>query len=256
MADGQIFYVYVDWTTEEVPRAFYVGKGVKRRIKDTKRRSVVWNRIRNKYGLNRIVVLATEDESYAFEIEIGLIRQHKTFMPAWYDGSGWGANLTTGGDGVSGREGPLNHFYGKHHSNETKKIIGDAHRGSNNCWYGITGPDHPSYGSDGYWFGKHRSNETKRKLSEANTGEKNPGYGKPSPRKGSKSSPETIQKLMESVSRGENNHLSKLTDEKVLRILQMLKDGIDTKTIAKDFNTSRSNIYEIKYNHTWKHITR
>ncbi len=55
------------------------------------------------------------------------------------------------GDMMRGEKNP---FYGKHHSDETKRKLSESKKG------------------------KHHSEETKRKLSEANKGEKNPFYGK------------------------------------------------------------------------------
>jgi hypothetical protein len=49
--------------------------------------------------------------------------------------------------------GEKNPFYGKHHTQETKKKIGDAERGEKN-----------------HFYGKHRSEEDKRKISESQKG--------------------------------------------------------------------------------------
>lgn len=94
------FCVYTDWTTEEIPRVFYVGKGNRSRIKNFERNSVHVN-ITAKHGCQRVIVLETDDENEAFEVEIELIASLKTFM---HGGEGWwGANLTLGGDGACGR---------------------------------------------------------------------------------------------------------------------------------------------------------
>ena len=50
---------------------------------------------------------------------------------------------------------------GKHHSEETKQKISEAHKGENN-----------------YWYGKHHSEEHKQKMSKRMSGENNPNYGK------------------------------------------------------------------------------
>lgn len=49
--------------------------------------------------------------------------------------------------------GENNHFYGKHHTEETKQKMSEAHEGIKNPMYG-----------------KHHTAETKRKISEANKG--------------------------------------------------------------------------------------
>lgn len=51
---------------------------------------------------------------------------------------------------------------GKHHSEETRRKMSEAHKGEK-----------------AYWFGKHLSEESKRKNSESHLGNKNPNFGKP-----------------------------------------------------------------------------
>lgn len=107
----KIYFIYLDRTgntvidrPDRINKVFYVGKGTEERVK-IKKRNKVWQHIVNKYGWelnNREIILATKDEKFAFEIEKYYIKLHKTFARAWKDGSGWGANLTEGGDGPSG----------------------------------------------------------------------------------------------------------------------------------------------------------
>ena len=92
-----IFYVYVDWTLEESPRAFYVGKGQEERLKHLAR-NTYHSRISQKYGVKREILFSTWDESFAFEEEIRLIALHKTYF---YEND-FGANFTRGGEGSSG----------------------------------------------------------------------------------------------------------------------------------------------------------
>lgn len=95
----KVFFVYIDWTTEEIPRSFYVGKGTIDRV-NMRERNEHWCRIAAKYGWRREVVFATKDEAYAFEqeilgiLELGTFEHSSTYR--------WGANKTTGGDGTSG----------------------------------------------------------------------------------------------------------------------------------------------------------
>ena len=58
-------------------------------------------------------------------------------------------------------KGENHHFFGKHHTEETKKKISEAQKGENN-----------------HMYGKHHTEETKKKMSEARKGEKHPMYGK------------------------------------------------------------------------------
>jgi len=111
------YHTYVDWTQEDPPRPFYVGKGNQRRVDDTSPRNAIHKRIAAKYGFRREVVLSTEVEQEAFEREVHLIEEYRTFA---HGGAGWwGANLTLGGDGASGYR----------HTEKHKQHISDALRG-------------------------------------------------------------------------------------------------------------------------------
>jgi len=68
-----------------------------------------------------------------------------------------------------GLKGEKNHWYGKHHSKETKKKISEIRKGIH-IW---EGKQHPRG-----MLGKHHSKETKQKMSESKKGEKNYLYGK------------------------------------------------------------------------------
>ena len=101
--------------------------------------------------------------------------------------------------------GKRHYMYGKHHSEETKRKMSDAHRG------------------------KHHSEATKRKIGEANSGERSPNYGKhlskdtrqkmSAAHKGKHHSKETKRKISEALI-GERNynygkHLSEETKRKI-----------------------------------------
>ena len=86
------FCVYVDYTTEEVSRPFYVGKGNEARVNSIPRNEV-HSAIANKHGRQRHVVFETDDEDLALSVEENIIKELKTYVR-----DGWGANLTTGGD--------------------------------------------------------------------------------------------------------------------------------------------------------------
>jgi len=94
-----MFYVYVDYTTELIPRPFYVGKGNRGRINKLARNDLHRN-IRLKYGFHRSVVYETRCEAHAYIVEVALVKYHQTFMNG---GVGWwGANLDRGGMGGRG----------------------------------------------------------------------------------------------------------------------------------------------------------
>lgn len=63
------YYVYEDWTTEEHPRCFYVGKGTLTRVQNLRRNAKHTSHCRN-FGLKRVIVLETHDETLAFNREI------------------------------------------------------------------------------------------------------------------------------------------------------------------------------------------
>lgn len=124
------FYVYIDWTTEDVPRPFYVGKGTRQRIGLTYRNKF-HSSISEKYGVERKIVLETEDENQAFDLEIKLISEHNTFV--YGENYVWGANFTTGGEGASGRiaskETRAKLGFRKKHSQSSKLKMSKSRKG-------------------------------------------------------------------------------------------------------------------------------
>lgn len=100
---GEFLYTYVDWTKEPTPRAFYVGKGNRDRVRSIDR-NVHHERITEKFGMIRHVMLASVNENDIFNEEIKLVCQHGTYR--WGSEDRWGANLTTGGDGARGSKRP------------------------------------------------------------------------------------------------------------------------------------------------------
>lgn len=106
----------------------------------------------NKYGIDNFIYFpvaycATEQE--AFDVEKYLISKYKT------NDKNYGYNLTDGGEGTSGisRYGSKNSFYGKHHTEETKRKISEANKGKV-C----------------FWKGKKLSDEHKKNMSISRIG--------------------------------------------------------------------------------------
>jgi hypothetical protein len=97
-----VWFVYQDWTLEEVPRCFYCGKGDKRRLARLYRNKH-HKHIIEKHGIDRRVLFETHDEQLALNEEIRLIAEMHTYV---YDVeyNGIGCNYTIGGDGVSGHK--------------------------------------------------------------------------------------------------------------------------------------------------------
>lgn len=109
-----MYYVYVDYTLETIPRAFYVGKGSGRRDK-VKRRNWSHRKIRKSLGISRTIVLRTSSKSEALEFEIKLIRQFHTFVDD-VEYNLIGCNFTAGGEG------------GSHPSLNSRKKIAESNR--------------------------------------------------------------------------------------------------------------------------------
>ena len=137
------FYVYIDWTQEEIPRPIYVGKALKGRVNCLKRnKKHTW--AVSRFGQRREIVFETNDESLAFDVEITLIWFWDTFNPNFKDFDDLRCNHTRGGEGVSG-------FIA---SKETRKKLSEIKKGTK------------------YWAGRHHSEETKRKMSISKMGNK------------------------------------------------------------------------------------
>lgn len=118
------WHVYEDWTLEEIPRCFYVGKGDDGRVLKIKR-NPHHSLVSSDLGHRRTVVLTTSDENEALIVERELIQKRHTH-PRDPEYNGIGCNRTLGGQGNSGRIV----------SEETKKRISEAKRGktSNKVW--------------------------------------------------------------------------------------------------------------------------
>jgi hypothetical protein len=207
------FKVYVDYTKEELPRPFYVGKGNSSRVSNLKRNKLHTN-ISNKHGIERHIVLDTDDEELALRHECELIAEYKTCI---YDEGSWGANFTRGGEGTSGMKhseetkrknsesnklsttGEKNGMYGKHHSEETRKKIGEKSKGRKDSESTRLKKSKASMGKS---KGRVLSEETKRKIAEARRGKTPWNKGtkglQVSHMKGKKHSDEVRQKISES----------------------------------------------------------
>lgn len=213
---NKIFFVYVDWTLEDVPRCFYVGKGNEARVREHKR-NLYWQRVACKYGWRREVVFVTKEEKAALDLEIELVAHHKTYR---YDNiDRWGCNFTRGGDGTSGHKhskehrsqisGEGNPFYGKKHSEEFKRRLSDERKGEKSLLFGKRGCEIAH-------FGRKHSLEQRKKFA------------------------------------GENHGWAKMTWEKVDEIRLRHANGESQDELARAFNVSRPTIHYIVRYKTWK----
>ena len=98
----QQWHVYEDWTLEEAPRCFYVGKGNDDRVEKLKRSNCYHREISSELGQCRVVVASSSNEDQILEIERKIISERHTYVkdPEY---NGIGCNLTKGGQGNSGR---------------------------------------------------------------------------------------------------------------------------------------------------------
>lgn len=121
----QQWHVYEDWTTEEQPRCFYVGKGDDDRVAKLKRSSREHAAIVTKFGQQRVVVATSENEAEMLDVERRVIVDQHTYVKD-PDYNGIGCNKTRGGQGNSGRIV----------TDETRRKISEAKRGkkSNKVW--------------------------------------------------------------------------------------------------------------------------
>ncbi len=129
------FAIYVDFTSEEIPRAFYVGKGTEWRCNDRRSRNQIYRHIREKYGpMKRQILFETHDEIEAFSKEKELILKFKTFVRGGEEW--WGANCDLGGKGGVSTPKTLEHRQkiaaankGKSKSIEHRQKLAAAHSG-------------------------------------------------------------------------------------------------------------------------------
>lgn len=105
MNDDTRVFGYKHWTLEEIPRCFYVGKGVGGRPYSNERNKK-WHKIVSIFGLRVEICIGpiTNEEAISWEIEN--IDKEKTYTKQYYyssDGnSDIGCNFTTGGEGSLG----------------------------------------------------------------------------------------------------------------------------------------------------------
>lgn len=110
-----MYYVYVDWTTDDA-YPFYVGKGLlNRTIK--KDRNRFHRNISQSHGFRREIVMGPVDNETAVKEEIRLIAELNTFN----GDNPKGANFTRGGEGTPGRK--------VHVTQEQREKISQALRG-------------------------------------------------------------------------------------------------------------------------------
>lgn len=189
------YYVYIHCKPNG--SIFYVGKGKGKRAKNFSRRSTWHKSVVAKYGKSNIWVefLYTElPDDEAKWLEIATIAHLRELGEPL-------VNLTDGGDGVEGISNP--------HTPESRRKISLANKGKNtgpkNGMYGkpgtmlgVTGSNHPSFGTGSKRSGWHHTPEARKAIKDSVADGKHPMFGKPR-------SKETREKLSMAVA----NYLEK-----------------------------------------------
>ena len=207
------FYVY----THSKPDGtiFYVGKGKEKRCCVFGGRNSYHKNIVAKYGKENILVIKVLEnltEIEAHQEEIRLIAQLRRIGAKL-------ANLTDGGDGMSGyvpseytrlllsalNSGKNHPMFGKSRPPEVVEKIRLARTGGKLKETTKSKMSESRKGTKNWGYGKHLSDITKYKLSIINSGENHPQYGKPK-------SKVTTDKISEANS-GENNGMYGVTGE-------------------------------------------
>lgn len=177
-------YTYLHKTS--AGRVFYVGKGKERRAWAKNKRSVYWQRVSKKHGLQVEVVAHWPTEAEAFE--------HEKFLIWCFKDMGFElVNMTDGGEGSSGWKHDAETVTKIRESNTGKTRSAEAvansraaraewlERGIHDYWTqerrqaasdAISGERHPN-------FGKKYSPELRAKLSAAHKGKRNESALKP-----------------------------------------------------------------------------
>lgn len=259
----QRWHVYEDWTLEEIPRCFYVGKGDDDRIKKIQRNRNHTDVV-SLWGHDRRIVLTTESEVEALDVERRLIAERHTH-PRDSDYNGIGCNRTRGGQGNSGRIV----------SDETRKKLSESKKGKtlNKVWT------------------QEERDATSRRMSELHKGKKISEEQREvlrqrmqdpkiktvmiekvtsSIRKKYATDAEFRQRIIDTRSRGEHHEKSKVTEDEV-RQMRSEWDVIDKtakggrwsgSSPAREFcqrwadfkGVSNQAIYAIVTRKTWKHV--
>ena len=236
------FYTYIDWTLEENPRAFYIGKGNDQRTRKPERNKK-HKYVCNTYGFNREIIFCSNDEKNCLEYEVELIKEYHTFYLDEFADKEVACNFTKGGDGSSGWV-PT-----EEQRKNISKGIKLAYK--NNPELGKKISKHAKIRMNNPQFVSKLSEKIKESLRNMPEEKKKEMIRKNSDSRKGKISPQ----------RGANSWRTSLNDEIVKEIKKDYKNLIffykKTKSVNKlceKYNQSFNTIYKIVSGVTWKHI--
>ena len=172
---------YIYTITNKINNKKYVGQTINpqkrwsRHKLDAQESDQCLYRAMRKYGIENFdftIVEECKNEEMS-EREIFWIEALDTYIS-----NGKGYNMTHGGEILTGEDNP---FYGKKHSEKTRKTISEmasARIGELNPFYGKHHSEDTKEKISKANKGKKRTEEWKKQLSQKNSGELNPFYGK------------------------------------------------------------------------------
>lgn len=253
----KLYHVYEDWTLEETPRCFYVGKGDDNRVAKLKRQSKPHRDVAQTLGQRRVVVFSTEDEALALERERAVI-QERHVHPRDSEYNGIGCNRTLGGQGNSGRIV----------SEETCRRISEAKKGKtpNKVWT-QTERDVTSRRMSELHKGKMISDEHRQALRErmADPELKQEMIEKVSQALLVKNAdPSFHQHIVETRARGESSGQARLSEKNVKEMRQAwAKIDLTQRGSADDFyrcwslltGVTTENVRAVVTRKTWRHLS-
>lgn len=193
----------------------------------------------NKYGKKNFRFKIIEEN-----IPLDELDDRERYWIKYYDTyEGEGYNFTSGGNVLRGEENP---FYGKKHTEETKKIMSIKAKGHKRGLGRKLSKKTKEKLSKKH-TGKKLSEETKRKISKATKGKNNPFYG-------CTHTEETIGKIS-----GENHYKSQGSFETSLLLIEEAKDRKMTiKELSVKYNLSPNVVRNICNGEHWttRHISK
>jgi len=239
------FHTYIDWTLEEVPRPFYVGKGNDGRTRNPERNQK-HRHVRKKFGFRREIAFSSIDEKECFVEEIRLIRELHTYVHDEVADAEIACNFTYGGDGASGwvptPEQRQNMSKAQKRLHEKRPDLAKAQ--SELMTKLMSDPAHAKKVSDGVKRGLSDMSEGKRKDMLRKIADSNVGRISPQ--------------------RGSNCWRTKLNDETVRMIRQKfvaLRESKGMTAVCRllveefsEYDLGYNAVYKIVTRATWKHI--